>query len=243
MGVHSAAMKPQYKRILLKLSGEALLGEKEFGIDYGILDQICGEVEAVHKLGVEIAIVIGAGNIWRGSENADSGIDRVPSDYIGMLGTVMNSVALQAHLEKRGIYTRVCSALDIPSVSESYIRRRAERHLEKSRIVICAAGTGNPYFTTDSAAALRSLELECDVLLKATNVDGVYNADPKKDTTATRYSEVTFDEVLEKNLKVMDATAIAQCRDNKMPIVVFKLMEPGNILKVVCGEDIGTKIS
>ncbi len=243
MGLHSAAMKPQYKRILLKLSGEALLGKKEFGIDYKILDQICGEVEAVHQLGVEIAIVIGAGNIWRGSENADSGIDRVPSDYIGMLGTVMNSVALQAHLEKRGIYTRVCSALDIPSVSESYIRRRAERHLEKSRIVICAAGTGNPYFTTDSAAALRSLELECDVLLKATNVDGVYDADPKKDATAARYSEVTFDEVLEKSLKVMDATAIAQCRDNKMPIVVFKLMEPGNILKVVCGEDVGTKIS
>lgn len=241
--LNSLAMKPQYKRILLKLSGEALLGEKAFGIDYKILNQICSEVEAVHQKGVEIAIVIGAGNIWRGSENGESGIARVPSDYIGMLGTVMNSIALQAHLEKRNIYTRVCSALDIPSVSESYIRRRAVRHLEKARIVICAAGTGNPYFTTDSAAALRALELECNVLLKATNVDGVYNADPRTNPEATRYQAVTFDEVLEKNLKVMDGTAIAQCRDNKMPIVVFKLMDPGNILKVVCGEDIGTRIS
>lgn len=235
-------MKPKYKRILLKLSGEALLGDKEFGIDYGILDTICQEVKVVHDLGVEVAIVIGAGNIWRGGENADSGIDRVPSDYIGMLGTIMNSVALQAHLEKLGIYTRTASALDIPSVAEPYIRRRTERHLEKKRIVICAAGTGNPYFTTDSAAALRALELECDVLLKATNVDGVYDADPRTNANAKRYTEVTFEEVLEKNLKVMDGTAIAQCRDNQMPIVVFKLMKPGNIKRVVCGENVGTKI-
>jgi len=235
-------MSPQYKRVLLKLSGEALLGEKQFGIDYDIMHQICEEVAKVKALGVEIVIVIGAGNIWRGTENSDSGIDRVPSDYIGMMGTIMNSVALQANLEKIGLETRICSALEMPSVAEPYILRRADRHLEKGRIVICAAGTGNPFFTTDSAAALRSLELDCDVLLKATNVDGVYSADPKTDSTATRYEEVTFDEVLEKNLRVMDGTAIAQCRDNKMPIVVFKLMESGNIEKVIQGKNVGTKI-
>ncbi len=236
-------MKPKYKRILLKLSGEALLGKKEFGIDYEILHQICEEVKAVQAMGVEIAVVIGAGNIWRGTENGESGIDRVPSDYIGMMGTLMNSVALQANLEKMGIYTRVASAMDIPSVAEPYIRRRVIRHLEKGRIVICGAGTGNPYFTTDSAAALRSLELECDVLLKATNVDGVYDADPRKKPDAKKYDEVNFEEVLEKNLKVMDGTAIAQCRDNKMPIIVFELMKKGNIVKVVCGENIGTRIT
>lgn len=235
-------MKTPYKRILLKLSGEALLGEKQFGIDYDVLHQVCEEICSVHELGVEIVVVIGAGNIWRGADNAESGIDRVPSDFIGMLGTVMNSVALQANLEKVGISTRVCSALDIPSVAEPYIRRRAERHLEKNRVIICAAGTGNPYFTTDSAAALRSLELECDVLLKGTNVDGIYTADPKKDPSAMRYETVTFEEVLEKNLKVMDGTAIAQCRDNKMPIVVFELLKPGNVKKVVMGENIGTKV-
>lgn len=235
-------MSTKYKRILLKLSGEALLGKKEFGIDYSILHQICEEISKVKALGVEIAIVIGAGNIWRGTENGDSGIDRVPSDYIGMMGTIMNSVALQANLEKIGLETRICSALDMPSVAESYILRRAQRHLEKGRIVICAAGTGNPFFTTDSAAALRSLELDCDVLLKATNVDGVYDADPKINPKAKRYEKVTFDEVLEKNLKVMDGTAIAQCRDNKMPIVVFELMNSGNIERVVTGQNVGTRI-
>lgn len=234
--------KPSYKRILLKLSGEALLGEKDFGIDYSILNEICSEVKTVHDLGIEIVIVIGAGNIWRGTENDESGIDRVPSDYIGMLGTIMNSVALQAGLEKLNIDTRICSALDMPAVAEPYVRRRAERHLEKNRIVICSAGTGNPYFTTDSAAGLRSLELGCDVLIKATNIDGVYNADPRKDPNATKYDEVTFSEVLEKDLKVMDSTAIAQCRDNEMPIVVFELMDKGNLKKVVCGEKVGTKI-
>ena len=218
-------MSTKYKRILLKLSGEALLGEKKFGIDYDILHKICEEVASVKALGVEIIIVIGAGNIWRGSENGDSGIDRVPSDYIGMMGTIMNSVALQANLEKTGLETRICSALEMPSVAEPYILRRAQRHLEKGRVVICAAGTGNPFFTTDSAAALRSLELDCDVVLKATNVDGVYDSDPKTNPEAIRYEEVNFDEVLEKNLRVMDGTAIAQCRDNKMPIIVFKLME------------------
>lgn len=233
----------KYKRILLKLSGEALLGEKSFGLDYSVLDGICDSIAEVHTLGVEIVIVIGAGNIWRGSSSSDSGIDRVPSDYIGMLGTVMNSVALQANLEKKhGIATRVCSALDIPSVAEAYITRRALRHLEKGRIVICAAGTGNPYFTTDSAAALRSLELQCDVLMKATNVDGVYSADPKKDPAAKKYEEVTYTEVLEQNLRVMDATAIAQCRDNNMPLLVFELLAKGAMKKAVLGEKIGTKV-
>lgn len=235
-------MKKVYNRVLLKLSGEALLGKKSFGVDYEVLHKICQSILEVKKLGIEIVIVIGAGNIWRGGSENESGIPRVPSDYIGMLGTIMNSVALQANLEKIGIDTRVCSALDIPSIAESYIKRRAMRHLEKGRVVICAAGTGNPYFTTDSAAALRSLELECDVLIKATNIDGVYDADPRKNSKAKKYETVCFDEVLEKNLKVMDGTAIAQCRDNKMPIIVFELMKEGNLKKVVQGKIIGTKI-
>lgn len=233
----------QYNRILLKLSGEALLGKKEFGVDYNILHEICTEIGEIHAQGVQVVLVIGAGNIWRGAENGDSGIERVPSDYIGMLGTIMNAVALQAGLEKAGMETRICSALDMPSVAEPYIRRRAVRHLEKNRIVICAAGTGNPYFTTDSAAALRSLELDCDVLMKATNIDGVYNDDPRKNPKATKYDTVSFDEVLEKNLRVMDGTAIAQCRDNKMPIIVFRLMEAGNIRRVLAGDSVGTRIT
>ena len=235
-------MTQKYKRVLLKLSGEALLGSKQFGIDYSVLNHVCEDVKEIHDMGVEIIIVIGAGNIWRGTENAESGIDRVPSDYIGMMGTIMNAVALQAGLEKQGIETRVMSALHIPAVAEPYIRRRAVRHLEKKRIIICAAGTGNPYFTTDSAAGLRALELKCDVLLKGTNTDGVYDADPKTNPDATRYDQVTFDEVLDKNLRVMDMTAIAQCRDNDMPIVIFKLLEKGNVKKVVEGDDIGTRI-
>ncbi len=233
----------KYKRILLKLSGEALLGdEKEFGIDYTVLDKIVKEVAEVHKTGVEIVIVIGAGNIWRGA-NHESGIDRVPSDYMGMLGTIMNSIALQAALEKAGVYSRVCSALNTPAVAEPYIRRRALRHLEKNRVLICAAGTGNPYFTTDSAATLRALELECEVVFKATNIDGIYDDDPRKNPNAKKYDkEVTFDEVLEKDLKVMDATAIAQCRDNNMPIIVFELMKPGNLKKAVEGGAVGTKV-
>ncbi len=236
-------MSKKFKRILLKLSGEALLGKKEFGIDYSILDQVCVEVVEAQKTGVEIVIVIGAGNIWRGRENDKSGIERVPSDFIGMLGTIMNSVALQAGLEKLGIHSRVCSALDIPAVAEPYITRRAMRHLEKDRIVICAAGTGNPYFTTDSAAALRSLELGCDALFKATNVDGVYDSDPQKNKSAKRFEKITFDEVLEKDLKVMDATAVAQCRDNNMPIVVFELLKKGNLKSVLTGKNVGTQIT
>jgi uridylate kinase len=235
-------MGRKYNRILLKLSGEALLGKKQFGIDYSILDQICQEILSVQKKGIEIIIVIGAGNIWRGTESGASGIDRVPSDYIGMLGTIMNSIALQAGLEKIGLVSRVCSALDIPAVAEPYITRRALRHLEKKRIVICAAGTGNPFFTTDSAAALRALELDCDVLLKATNVDGVYDADPEKDAKAKKFTKISFDEVLERDLKVMDATAIAHCRDNHLPIVVFELMKKGNLQNVLQGKNIGTNI-
>ncbi len=232
----------KYTRVLLKLSGEALLGEKQFGIDYSVLDHMCKEISAAKQMGVQIAIVIGAGNIWRGSQSAESGIDRVPSDYIGMLGTLMNSVALQAALERHGFDTRVCSALDVPAVAEPYIKRRAVRHLEKDRIVICAAGIGNPYFTTDSAAALRSLELDCDMVLKATNVDGVYDSDPRTNPNAKKYDEVTFDEVLEKDLRVMDATAIAQCRDNKMPIMVFELMKKGALVSALKGEKVGTLI-
>lgn len=231
----------KYKRILLKLSGEALLGDKEFGMDTNILHYIADEIIEAKNLGVEIAIVIGAGNIWRGAEN-NSEIDRVPSDYIGMLGTIMNSLALQATLERKGVYSRCCSAIDMPEVAEPYIMRRADRHLEKGRVVICAAGTGNPYFTTDSAAALRALELKCDVLLKATNVDGVYNDDPRTNPNATMYDTVTFDEALEKNLKVMDSTAIAQCRDNNMPITVFRLMGKGNLRRFLEGEKVGTNI-
>ena len=232
----------KYSRILLKLSGEALLGEKEFGIDYSVLDKITAEIAEIHKLGIEVVVVIGAGNIWRGA-NHESGIDRVPSDYIGMMATIMNSVALQASLEKIGLYCRVCSALNTPSVAEPYIRRKAVRHLEKKRIVICAAGTGNPYFTTDSAASLRALELNCEVLIKATNVDGVYDADPRKNAKAQKYTQVTFDEVLEKDLKVMDATSVAQCRDNKLPIIVFELMKKGNLKKIIEGQNIGTQIT
>jgi uridylate kinase len=232
---------PKYNRILLKLSGEALLGNQEFGMDPEVLHYIADEIIEVKNMGVEVAIVIGAGNIWRGARN-NSDIDRVPSDYIGMLGTIMNSLALQSSIEKKGVFCRCCSAIDMPEVAESYITRRADRHLEKGRVVICAAGTGNPYFTTDSAAALRALELKCDVLLKATNVDGVYDSDPRQNPKAQKYDTVSFDEVLEKNLKVMDSTAIAQCRDNQMPITVFKLMDKGNLKKIIQGEKIGTNI-
>jgi len=231
-----------YDRVLLKLSGEALLGKKSFGIDYEVVHRISEDIAEAKKLGTEIAIVIGAGNIWRGTENAESGIERVPSDYIGMLGTIMNAVALSASLERIGVDTRVSSAMDIPAVAEPYVLRRAQRHLEKGRVVICAAGTGNPFFTTDSAAALRALELQCDVLIKATNIDGVYDDDPRKNKSAKKYDTVSFEEVLEKDLKVMDGTAIAQCRDNKMPIVVFELMKKGNIARAIRDKNIGTRI-
>jgi uridylate kinase len=231
---------PVYGRILLKLSGEALMGSQPFGIDEKVVSAIADEVRDVHSLGVEIAIVVGGGNIIRGLAASHRGIDRVTGDYMGMLATVINALALQDALEKRGVPTRVQTAIDIREVAEPFIRRRAMRHLEKKRAVIFAAGTGNPYFTTDSAAALRANEIHAEILLKATKVDGLYTADPKKDPGAKLLREVTYQEVIEKGLEVMDTTAIALCRDNRLPIGIFEMMTPGNIRRVVCGERIGS---
>ncbi|MFL6202692.1 MAG: UMP kinase [Thermoanaerobaculia bacterium] len=231
---------PVYRRILLKLSGEALMGSQPFGIDEKVVSAIADEVRDVHTLGVEIAIVVGGGNIIRGLAASHRGIDRVTGDYMGMLATVINALALQDALEKRGVPTRVQTAIDIREVAEPFIRRRAMRHLEKQRAVIFAAGTGNPYFTTDSAAALRANEIHAEILLKATKVDGLYTADPKKDPSATLLREVTYQEIIEKGLEVMDTAAIALCRDNKLPIGIFEMMTPGNIRRVVCGERIGS---
>lgn len=234
--------KPTYRRILLKLSGEALMGDQPFGIEEPVVAGIADELKGVHELGVEIAIVIGGGNIIRGLAASHRGIDRVTGDHMGMLATVINSLALQDALEKRGVVTRVQTALEIRDVAEPFIRRRALRHLEKGRVVIFGAGTGNPYFTTDSAAALRANEIRADVLLKATAVDGVYTADPQTDPTAELIPILTYQDVLQHNLKIMDTAAIALCRDNSIPIVVFKLMDEGNIRRVVCGEEIGSKV-
>lgn len=225
-----------YRRILLKISGEALMGEQNYGIDVNVARSVAEELKAVRDLGVEVAVVVGGGNIFRGVSKSAGNMDRSSADYIGMLATVMNGVVLQDALEKIDVYTRVLSAIDIPQLAESFIRRRAIRHLEKRRIVIFAAGTGNPYFTTDSAAALRALEIKADVILKATKVDGVYSADPMIDPTATRYDCITYQEVLERQLKVMDASAISLCMDNNLPIVVFNMRNPGNIKRVVMGE-------
>jgi uridylate kinase len=235
-----ASGSPVYGRILLKLSGEALMGSQPFGIDEKVVSAIADEVRDVHTLGVEIAIVVGGGNIIRGLAASHRGIDRVTGDHMGMLATVINALALQDALEKRGVPTRVQSAIDINTVAEPFIRRRAIRHLEKKRAVIFAAGTGNPYFTTDSAAALRANEIHAEILLKATKVDGLYTADPKKDPDATLLREVTYQEVIEKSLEVMDTAAIALCRDNKLPIGIFEMMTPGNIRRVVCGERLGS---
>ena len=235
--------KPAYRRVLLKISGEALMGSQEYGLDEPVVARIAAEVKDVHELGVDIAIVIGGGNIIRGLAASHRGIDRVTGDHMGMLATVINALALQDALEKQGVTTRVQTAIEIRDVAEPFIRRRAIRHLEKHRVVIFAAGTGNPFFTTDSAAALRANEIRAEVLLKATGVDGIYTADPKLDPEAERLSHVTFQQVLERNLRVMDAAAISLCRDNDIPIVVFKLMEASNIRRVVCGERIGTVVS
>ena len=232
-----------YKRIMLKLSGEALSGGGEFGLDHDALHAIAEEIISVTKEGIEVAVTIGGGNIWRYRDMKDSGIERTASDAMGMLATIMNAVGLQAALESQGAFSRVCSAVDVPQLAEPYLRRRAVRHLEKGRIVICAGGTGNPYFTTDSAAALRALELNCDVILKATNVDGVYDKDPKTAKDAKRYDELSLQEAIEKNLQVMDQAALSLCRDQKMPIVVFKFGEAGNLLKVVKGEKVGTRVT
>src|SRR5687767_6608325 len=228
--------RPAYRRVLLKLSGEALMGSQPFGIDEKVVAAIADELCEVWSLGVQVAIVIGGGNIIRGLAASHRGIDRATGDYMGMLGTVINALALQDALEKRGVATRVQTAIEIRQVAEPFIRRRAIRHLEKGRAVIFAAGTGNPYFTTDSAAALRANEIHADLLLKATGVDGIYTADPRTDTNAVLLPEVTHQEVLEKNLRIMDAAAIALCRDNGLPIAVFNLRGKGNIRKVVLGE-------
>src|SRR5687767_15894526 len=236
-------MAPVFKRILLKLSGEALVGGQSFGIDIAMAESVAREIKAVHGLGVEVAIVVGGGNIFRGVSKSAGNMDRAAADYIGMLATVMNSVVLQDALEQMDVQTRVMSAIDIPQLAEPFIRRRAVRHLEKNRVVIFAAGTGNPYFTTDSAAALRALEIKADIILKATKVDGVYTADPMKDAAAERFNEITYRQVLEKQLKVMDASAISLCMDNNLPIIVFNMREPGNIRRVVLGEaGVGTKV-
>ncbi|HVT17493.1 MAG TPA: UMP kinase [Thermoanaerobaculia bacterium] len=235
-------MAAVYRRVLLKLSGEALMGPEPFGIHEPVVAMIADEVRDIHGLGVETAIVVGGGNIIRGLAASHRGIDRVTGDYMGMLATVINALALQDALEKRDVETRVQTAIDIREVAEPFIRRRAIRHLEKRRVVIFAAGTGNPYFTTDSAAALRANEIHADILLKATKVDGLYSADPEIDKTATLLREVTYQEVLEKDLKVMDTAAISLCRDNGIPIAIFNLVTPGNIRRVVCGEKVGSVV-
>ena len=233
---------PKYKRILLKLSGESLSTDTEV-IDPVILGQYAEEIKRVHDLGVEVAIVIGGGNIFRGTSAAKAGIDRVQGDYMGMLATVINGMAVQASLEKQGLYTRMMTALKVEAVCEPFIRRRAMRHLEKGRIVIFGAGTGNPYFTTDSTASLRAIEIEADVVLKGTRVDGVYTADPEKDPTATRYTHLSFAEAIGKGLKIMDTTAFTLCQENKVPIIVFDMNKTGNLAALVSGEDVGTLIS
>lgn len=236
----SAAPQARYKRVLLKLSGEALAGEKSFGISTDIIDRIAREIKDVQDLGVECAIVLGGGNIFRGIAGTAQGMDRVASDYMGMLATVINSLALQDCLEKLGVYTRVMSAIEMHELCEPYIRRRAVRHLEKARVVIFAAGTGNPYFTTDTAACLRAMEVGAEVIMKATRVEGVYNSDPLKNADAKMYKQVDYIDVLKDGLQVMDSTAISLCMDHNLPILVFNLNTPGNFKRVVLGEEIGT---
>ncbi len=236
-------MQPHYKRILLKLSGEALMGAQGYGIDSAVLDTIATEVKEVSGLGVQMAIVIGGGNIFRGLSATAMGMERASADYMGMLATVLNALALQNILENKGVVTRVQSAIEMRELAEPYIRRRAVRHLEKNRVVIFAAGTGNPYFTTDTAAALRAMEIGAEVIMKATRVDGVYSADPLKEPSAVKYDRLSYIEVLQKNLRVMDATAISLCMDNDLPIVVFNLTASGNITRIVSGEKIGTLVT
>ena len=232
----------RYKRILLKLSGESLMGDKSYGIDEARLDQYAEEIIAVASAGAEVAVVIGGGNIYRGMQAVAIGIDRVQGDHMGMLATMINSLALQSALEAKGWKTRLLSAIKMEQIAEPFIRRRAVRHLEKGRIVIFGAGTGNPYFTTDTAASLRAVEIEADVILKGTRVDGIYSADPEKDSTAVRYERLTFTEVYEQGLNVMDLTAFTLCNENKLPIIVFDMNKPGNLLKVLQGEAVGALV-
>ena len=235
-------MKAVYNRMLLKLSGEALMGEQEFGIESEAIATYAKQIKEVYDMGIELAIVIGGGNIFRGLSGSDQGVDRVTGDHMGMLATVINSLTLQNAIEKLGVPTRVQTAIDMPKIAEPFIKRRAIRHLEKGRVVIFGAGTGNPYFTTDTAAALRAIEIDADVVVKATKVDGIYDKDPKKFADAVKYDVVTYDECLSKNLRVMDQTAISLCRENNLPILVFNLLEEGNLRKVITGEKIGTKV-
>jgi uridylate kinase len=232
----------KYKRILLKLSGESLMGTKQFGIDHDILSQYALEIKGIVDAGVQVAIVIGGGNIFRGIQAADGGMDRVQGDYMGMLATMINSMALQSSLEKLEVQTRLQSAIEMNQICEPFIRRRAVRHLEKNRVVIFGAGTGNPYFTTDTAASLRAIEIEADVVLKGTRVDGIYTADPEKDKSATKFENITFAEVITKKLNVMDMTAFTLCNENNLPIIVFDMNKPGNLKKVVVGDRVGTLV-
>lgn len=234
--------RAKYRRILLKLSGEALMGDQQFGIDPHVLKQYSLEIKAVHELGVQIGIVIGGGNIYRGVSNSSDNIDKVTGDHMGMLATLINALALQSALEHEGLITRLVSAIRMEVIAEPFIRRRAIRHLEKDRIVIFGAGTGNPYFTTDTAAALRAVEIEADVILKGTRVDGVYDSDPEKNPNATRFPEISYLDVLRLNLNVMDLTAITLCRENKLPILVFNMNKPGNLKRLMLGEEIGTRV-
>jgi uridylate kinase len=231
-----------YERVLLKLSGEALLGEKPFGIDRDFTDYLAGEIKEVHDLQLEIGIVVGGGNIFRGVSDNAAGMDRVSADHMGMLATVVNALALQDALERAGVFTRVLSAIEMREVAEPFIRRRAIRHMEKGRVVIFAAGTGNPYFSTDTAAALRAMEVKAEIILKATKVDGIYEADPVKNPRASKIGSITYLEVLQKGLRVMDSTAISLCMDNHLPIIVYDLKRKGNLRRIVCGERIGTLV-
>ena len=234
---------PIYKRVLLKLSGEALMGEQQFGIDPNVTTEIAKDIYEIQQLGVQTGSVIGGGNLFRGLGASARGMDRATGDYMGMLATVINALALQDALEQQGTLTRVVTAIEMRAVAEPFIRRRAIRHLEKGRVVVFAAGTGNPYFTTDTAAALRAMEMKAEVILKATKVDGIYNADPVKDPAATRYEKISYLQVLQERLQVMDATAISLCMDNKLPIIVFNLKTPGNIKRVVKGDPVGTLVT
>jgi len=237
-------MQPKYKRVLLKLSGEALIGTERTGDPFNpkIIEQYANEIKEVVALGVEVAIVIGGGNIYRGMNEADSGIERAHGDYMGMLATVINAMAIQAMLEKIGVYTRLQSAINMEQVAEPYIRRKALRHLEKGRVVIFGAGTGNPYFTTDTAGSLRAIEMKADVILKGTRVDGVYDSDPEKNPTAVKFNEISFQDCISKNLKVMDMTAFTLCMENKLPIIVFDMNKSGNLMKLVKGDAVGTLV-
>jgi len=236
-------MLPKYNRVLLKLSGESMMGEKQYGIDPAMLEKYASEIKKITDLGVQVAVVIGGGNIYRGMNEKETGIERAHGDYMGMLATVINGMALQAALEKNNVKTRLQSAIEMDQVAEPYIRRKAIRHLEKGRVVIFAAGTGNPYFTTDTAGSLRAIEIKAEVILKGTRVDGIYSADPEKDENAVRFEKISFKEVINKGLQVMDMTAFTLCQENKLPIIVFDINKPGNLRSVVVGKSVGTLVN